>query len=39
MGRKLVVSGAKLPPDRPIGRDRDESAPSEDSAEESASQL
>lgn len=22
MGRKLVVSGAKLPPDRPIGRDR-----------------
>ncbi len=34
MGRKLVVSGAKLPPDRPIGRDReDESA--ETPAEES----
>lgn len=25
MGRKLVVSGAKLPPDRPIGREREES--------------
>jgi RNA recognition motif-containing protein len=24
MGRKLVVSGAKLPSDRPIGRDREE---------------
>ena len=24
MGRKLVVSGAKLPADRPIGRDREE---------------
>jgi RNA recognition motif-containing protein len=30
MGRKLVVSGAKLPPDRAIGRDREEDAPSED---------
>lgn len=40
MGRKLVVSGAKLPPDRAIGRDRDEdSAPSEDHNEESASQV
>jgi RNA recognition motif-containing protein len=39
MGRKLVVSGAKLPPDRPIGRDRDDSASSEDSAEKSASQV
>jgi len=39
MGRKLVVSGAKLPPDRPIGRDRDDSAPSEDNAEEPASQV
>jgi RNA recognition motif-containing protein len=39
MGRKLVVSGAKLPPDRAIGRDRDEdSAPSDDRAEEPASQ-
>jgi hypothetical protein len=35
MGRKLVVSGAKLPPDRPIGRDRDEES-SEAPAEESA---
>lgn len=26
MGRKLVVSGAKLPSDRPIGRDREESS-------------
>jgi hypothetical protein len=26
MGRKLVVSGAKLPPDRVIGRDRDAEA-------------
>jgi RNA recognition motif-containing protein len=41
MGRKLVVSGAKLPPDRSIGRDREEDAPSEDSLsapEEPASQ-
>lgn len=37
MGRKLVVSGAKLPPDRPIGRD--DSASSEDRAEEPASQV
>jgi RNA recognition motif-containing protein len=37
MGRKLVVSGAKLPPDRAIGRD--ESAPSEDHAEEPASPV
>lgn len=39
MGRKLVVSGAKLPPDRPIGREReevpDDSAPSPDAEEES----
>lgn len=35
MGRKLVVSGAKLPPDRPIGRDREEES-AETSAEESA---
>jgi hypothetical protein len=40
MGRKLVVSGAKLPPDRAIGRDREEdSAPSEDNNEEPASQV
>lgn len=40
MGRKLVVSGAKLPPDRAIGRDREEaSEPSEDRAEEPASQV
>jgi RNA recognition motif-containing protein len=37
MGRKLVVSGAKLPPDRPIGRD--DSASSGDRAEEPASQV
>lgn len=37
MGRKLVVGGAKLPPDRPIGRD--DSASSEDRAEEPASQV
>lgn len=30
MGRKLVVSGAKLPPDRVIGRDRDAEASSEE---------
>lgn len=29
MGRKLVVSGAKLPPDRAIGRDREESSAAE----------
>lgn len=40
MGRKLVVSGAKLPPDRAIGRDREEDpAPSEDHNEEPASQV
>ena len=39
MGRKLVVSGAKLPPDRAIGRDREETSPSEDRAEEPASQV
>lgn len=40
MGRKLVVSGAKLPPDRAIGRDREEaSAPSEERAEEAAPQV
>ena len=40
MGRKLVVSGAKLPPDRAIGRDREEdSAPSEDRAGEPAPQV
>ena len=39
MGRKLVVSGAKLPPDRGIGRDRDDEAPSEDRSEEPASQV
>lgn len=37
MGRKLVVSGAKLPPDRAIGRE--ESSTSEDRAEETASQA
>ena len=37
MGRKLVVSGAKLPPARAIGRE--ESAPSDDRAEEPASQV
>jgi len=40
LGRKLVVSGAKLPPDRAIGRDRDEDAPSAESAsEEPAAQV
>jgi len=40
MGRKLVVSGAKLPPDRAIGRDREEDpAPSEDRAGEPAPQV
>ena len=37
MGRKLVVSGAKLPPDRAIGRE--ESSTSEDHAEETTSQA
>lgn len=37
MGRKLVVSGAKLPPDRAIGRD--DTAPASDHAEEPASQV
>jgi RNA recognition motif-containing protein len=32
MGRKLVVSGAKLPPDRAVGRDREESPETGDSA-------
>lgn len=32
MGRKLVVSGAKLPPDRSIGRDRGEQADAAESA-------
>lgn len=39
MGRKLVVSGAKLPPDRPIGREQEEapagSDPSPTAEEES----
>lgn len=35
LGRKLVVSGAKLPPDRSIGRDREEDAPAEDRDEDS----
>jgi RNA recognition motif-containing protein len=40
LGRKLVVSGAKLPPDRAIGRDRDEDAPSDEpAAEESSTQA
>lgn len=39
MGRKLVVSGAKLPPDRSIGRDPEEDTPSEDRAEESYPQA
>ena len=34
MGRKLVVSGAKLPPDRQIGRDRDEDRPEPEAADE-----
>jgi RNA recognition motif-containing protein len=33
MGRKLVVSGAKLPADRSIGRDREESSPSSEADE------
>jgi RNA recognition motif-containing protein len=40
LGRKLVVSGAKLPPDRAIGRDRDDDAPSDEpAAEESSTQA
>ena len=40
MGRKLVVSGAKLPADRSIGRDRgDSSAAPEERSEEPASQV
>jgi RNA recognition motif-containing protein len=40
MGRKLVVSGAKLPSERSIGRDREESSePSEERSEEHASQA
>ena len=40
LGRKLVVCGAKLPPDRAIGRDRDEDAPSDEPAsEESSAQV
>ena len=35
MGRKLVVSGAKLPPDRSIGRDREDDASAEDRDEDS----
>ncbi|MBJ7259839.1 MAG: hypothetical protein JHD33_09905 [Chthoniobacterales bacterium] len=38
MGRKLVVSGAKLPTDRSIGRDREDSSESDEPAE-SASQV
>lgn len=34
MGRKLVVSGAKLPPDRASDRDRNENAPSDEPASE-----
>jgi hypothetical protein len=37
MGRKLVVSGAKLAADRSIGRDREESSPSSE-ADETVSQ-
>jgi RNA recognition motif-containing protein len=40
MGRKLVVSGAKLPSDRAIDRDRNENAPSDEPApEEPLSQV
>jgi hypothetical protein len=39
MGRKLVVSGAKLPPDRTIGRDSDEEPANDPAAEESAPQA
>ncbi|MFZ4484719.1 MAG: RNA recognition motif domain-containing protein [Chthoniobacterales bacterium] len=38
MGRKLVVSGAKLPPDRSIGRDSEEGS-SRDEADEDTSAL
>jgi len=37
MGRKLVVSGAKLPPDRASDRDRNENAPSDEPASEEPS--
>lgn len=37
MGRKLVVSGAKLPPDRPIGRDREEESSEAPAGENAAS--
>jgi RNA recognition motif-containing protein len=37
MGRKLVVSGAKLPADRSIGRDREESSSSSE-ADQTVSQ-
>jgi hypothetical protein len=33
MGRKLVVSGAKLPAERSVGRDREESSPSSEADE------
>ena len=37
MGSKLVVSGAKLPPDRASDRDRNENAPSDEPASEEPS--
>ena len=37
MGRKLVVSGAKLPPDRQIGRDRSEDRPEPEAGDAGAS--
>ena len=37
LGRKLVVSGAKLPPDRASDRDRNENAPSDEPASEEPS--
>jgi RNA recognition motif-containing protein len=37
LGRKLVVSGAKLPPDRAIGRDREEDTSSDEPAAEEPS--
>ena len=39
MGRKLVVSGAKLPPDRAIGRDGEEDSASAEVAETAAPQA
>jgi RNA recognition motif-containing protein len=39
MGRKLVVSGAKLPSDRAIGRDREDEAPSDQPAAEESAQA